>query len=103
MVQQYLPGLILNTILKIIAEMDDPYQTKPGLGGMTAYPPKAMGIVCMLMKAEMVYHTGRLSATSYRCGPQDRTARSTIQEYHLARLRDDTRVVPTRDTSEDRA
>ena len=42
MVQQYLPGLILNTILGIIRELGDPYDAKPGLGGMTAYPPSAM-------------------------------------------------------------
>ena len=53
MVQQYLPGLILNTILKTVREMDDPYQTKPGLGGMIAYPPKAMAVICILMEAEM--------------------------------------------------
>ncbi len=33
--------------------MDGPYQAKPGLGGMTAYPPKAMAVVCILMEAEM--------------------------------------------------
>ena len=53
MVQQYLPGLILNTILETVGEMGDPYQTKPGLGGMTAYPPKVMAAVCILMEAEM--------------------------------------------------
>ena len=53
MVQQHLPGLILNTILEIIKEMDDPYQARPGLGGMTAYPPKAIATVCILMEAEM--------------------------------------------------
>ena len=53
MVQQYLPGLILNAILKTVREMDDPYQTKPGLGGMIAYPPKAMAVICILMEAEM--------------------------------------------------
>ena len=53
MVQQYLSGLILNTILETVGEMGDPYQTKPGLGGMTAYPPKAMAVVCILMEAEM--------------------------------------------------
>ncbi len=53
MVQQYLPGLILNTILETIKEMDDPYQARPGLGGMTAYLPKAMATVCILMEAEM--------------------------------------------------
>ena len=42
LVQQYLPGLILNTILGIIRELGDPHDAKPGLGGMTAYPPMAM-------------------------------------------------------------
>ena len=53
MIQQYLPDLILNTILETIGEMGDPYQARPGLGGMTAYPPKAMAVVCILMEAEM--------------------------------------------------
>ena len=52
-VQQYLPGLILSTILNAIKEMGDPYQARPGLGGMTAYPPKAMAVVCIMMEAEM--------------------------------------------------
>ena len=51
-VQQRLPGLMLNTILKIVEDLGDPYQAKPGLGGMTAYPPKAMAVVCILMGAE---------------------------------------------------
>ena len=42
LVQQYLPGHILNMILGIIRELGDPYDAKPGLGGMTAYPPDAM-------------------------------------------------------------
>ena len=52
-VQQYLPGLILSTILNTVKEMGDPYQARPGLGGMTAYPPKAMAVVCIMMEAEM--------------------------------------------------
>ena len=55
MVQQYLPVLILNTILGTIREVGDPYQAWPGLGGMTAYPPKAMAAVCILMVAEKTY------------------------------------------------
>ena len=42
LVQQHLPGLMLDTILRIVE----------GLGGMTAYPPKAMAVVCILMEAE---------------------------------------------------
>ena len=42
LVQQYLPGLIMNTILRIIRELGDPYVAKPGLGGMAAYLPDVM-------------------------------------------------------------
>ena len=52
LVQQHLPGLILSTILRIVEDLGDPYRAKPGLGGMTAYPPKAMAVVCILMEAE---------------------------------------------------
>ena len=31
----------------------DPYVAKPGLGGMTAYPPKAMAVICIMKEAEM--------------------------------------------------
>ena len=36
LVQQYLPGLILNTIPGIIPYLGDPYAVKPCLDGMTA-------------------------------------------------------------------
>ena len=52
LVQQYLPGLILNTILGIICELGDPYDARPGPGGMTAYPPMAMAAVCIMLEAE---------------------------------------------------
>ena len=52
LVQQYLPGLILNTIPGIIHELGDPYDVKPGLGGMAAYPPMAMVAVCVMPGAE---------------------------------------------------
>ena len=42
LVQQYLPGLIPNTIPRIIYELGDPYDAKPGLGDMAAYPPMDM-------------------------------------------------------------
>ena len=28
-----------------------PYDAKPGLGDMTAYPPMSMGIVCIMLEA----------------------------------------------------
>ena len=52
LIQQYLPGLILNTILKIVNDLGDPHTAKPGLGGMIAYPPKAMAAVCITMDVE---------------------------------------------------
>ena len=52
LVQQRLPGLMLGTILGIVEDLGDPYRAKPGLGGMTAYPPKSMAVVCILMEAE---------------------------------------------------
>ena len=52
LVQRHLPGLILGTILGTVEDLGDPYRAKPGLGGMTAYPPKAMAVVCILMEAE---------------------------------------------------
>ena len=52
LVQQHLSGLILSTILRIVEDLGGPYQAKPGLGGMTAYPPKVMAVVCILMEAE---------------------------------------------------
>ena len=48
MVQQYLPGPMPNTILETVGEMGDPCQARPGPGGMTAYPPRAMAAVCIL-------------------------------------------------------
>ena len=52
LIQQHLPGLILGTVLRIVEDLGDPYQAKPGLGGMIAYPPKSMAVVCILMEAE---------------------------------------------------
>ena len=52
LIQQYLPGLILNTILKIVNDLGDPYTARPGLGGMTAYPLMAMAAVCIMLEAE---------------------------------------------------
>ena len=42
----------MNTILKIVQTLGDPYRAKPDLGGMTAYPPSAMIVVCIIMEAE---------------------------------------------------
>lgn len=41
-----------NTILSIVEEMGDPYRLKPGLGGMKAYPPKAMTVIYLMLNAE---------------------------------------------------
>ncbi len=52
LVQQYLSGLMLNTVLGIIKELGNPYAVRPGLGGMTAYPPGAMAAVCIMFEAQ---------------------------------------------------
>ena len=41
-----------NTIPGIIPELGDPYDAKPGLGGMAAYPPMVMAAVCIMLEAE---------------------------------------------------
>ena len=51
MVRQYLPSLILNTMLETIREMDHHHRARPGPGGVAAHPPKAMAVVCILMEA----------------------------------------------------
>ena len=84
LVQQHLPSLILNTILKIVEDLGDPYQAKPGLGGMTAYPPKAMVVVCILMEAEariyrkMVGHLRMNRSLAMKIGLPKIPSKSTI-------------------------
>ena len=84
LVQQHLPSLILNTILKIVEDLGDPYQAKPGLGGMTAYPPKAMAVVCILMEAEartyrkMVGHLRMNRSLAMKIGLPKIPSKSTI-------------------------
>ena len=51
LVRRHLSGLILGTIPRIVEDLGDPYQAKPGLDGMTAYPPKAMAVACIPMEA----------------------------------------------------
>ncbi len=43
---------MLNTVLGIIKELGNPYAVRPGLGGMTAYPPGAMAAVCIMLEAQ---------------------------------------------------
>ena len=38
LVQQYMPGLMLNTVLGIIKELGDPYAVRPGLGRHDGIP-----------------------------------------------------------------
>ena len=79
-----MPGLILGTILRIVEDLDDPYQAKPGLGGMAAYPPNAMAVVCILMEAEartyrkMVGHLGMNRSPAMKIGLPKIPSKSTI-------------------------
>ena len=83
LVQQHLPGLTLGTILRIVEDLGDPYRAKPGLGGMTAYPPKSMAIVCILMEAEA--RTYRKMVGHHRINP------NLVRRMELS-------SVPSRDT-----
>ena len=103
LVQQHLPGLILSTILRIVEDLGDPYRAKPGLGGMTAYPPKAMAVVCILMEAEartyrkMVGHLRMNRGLAMKIGLLKIPSKSTIWR----RLRHDPRAVPAGGPHED--
>lgn len=52
LIKGHLSGLILNTIVRIVDELDAPYVNKPGIGGPRGYPPKAMFIACIMRDAE---------------------------------------------------
>ena len=84
LVQRHLPGLILSTILRIAEDLGDPYRAKPGLGGMTAYQPKAMAVVCILMEAEartyrkMVSHLRMNRGLAMKIGLPKIPSKSTI-------------------------
>ena len=52
LVQQHHLGLLLNTILGLVKDLGDPYEVKPGLGGMKAYRPNAMAVVCIMLEVE---------------------------------------------------
>ena len=84
LIQQYLLGLILNTILKIVNDLGDTYTAKPGLGGMTAYLPMAMAAVYIVMEAErktyrkMVGHLRNNRDTVVKIGLRKILSKSTI-------------------------
>ena len=84
LVQQYLPGLILNTVLKIVNDLGDQYTARPSMGGMTAYPLRAMAAVCIVMEAEretyrkMVGHLQSNRGTVAKIGLRRIPSKSTI-------------------------
>ena len=57
LVQQHHLGLLLNTILGLVKDLGDPYEVKPGLGGMKAYRPNAMAVVCIMLEVERTIAT----------------------------------------------
>lgn len=67
LIQGHISGLILATILRIVLELDDPYEARPGLGGMTAYPPRIMAVVCIIRDAEQ--KTFRRTSDYLRASP----------------------------------
>ena len=52
LVQKHLYLLIPETVLQVVQDMDVPYMVGAGLGGMSAYPPKIMAVICIIMEAE---------------------------------------------------
>ena len=71
--------------LRIISnDLGDTYTARPGLGGMTAYPPKAMAAVCIVMEAErktyrkMVGHLRNNRDTVVKIGLHKIPSKSTI-------------------------
>ena len=75
---------MLNTILKIVEDLGGPYLAKPGLGGMTAYPPKAMAVACIPMEAvartcrKMVGHLRMNRSLAMKIGLPRIPSKSTI-------------------------
>ena len=96
LVRQYLPDLILNTILGIICELGDPYDAKPGLGGMTAYPPMAMAAVCIMLEAEHTTHRkmAGIPRNNHAMATKMGLTKIPLQRYDTTFLRADPRVVP---------
>ena len=56
---------------------------------MTAYPPKAMAVVCILMEAETKTYRKMVGLPQDAPGScqQDWAAQDTLKEHHMARLR----------------
>ena len=63
LVPQYLPGLILNKILGITHKFGDPYDAKPCLGGMVAYPTMTMTAASRNKVSALFQYAGSLFAT----------------------------------------
>ena len=70
--------------MRPISYLGDPYTAKPGLGGMAAYPPRAMAAVCIVMEAErktyrkMVGHLRNNRDTVVKIGLRKIPSKSTI-------------------------
>lgn len=90
LVKGHLSGLILNTIVRIVGELDEPYVNKPGLGGQRGYPPRAMAVACMIRDAEGKTFHGAASylrahpdvAEKIGFGPGRTPAGSTINDAY---------------------
>ncbi len=67
LVKGHLSGLILNTMVRIVGELDAPYVNRPGIGGPRGYPPRAMAVACMIRDAER--KTFHVAASYLRAHP----------------------------------
>ena len=80
----------------IVEDLGDPYLARPGLGGMAAYPPKAMAVVLHSHGSRGAHLPKDGGPPQDEPGPrhEDRAAQDTLKEHHMARLRHDPRAIP---------
>ena len=84
LIQQFLPALMLDTIIKMVKELPEPYAVRAGLGGLAAYPPRTMAIICILLEAER---------TTYR-----KMAAKLVANHELAKKLNLANRTPTKNT-----
>ena len=49
---------MLDTIIKMVEELPEPYMVRAGLGGLAAYRPRTMAIICILLEYNRTTYRG---------------------------------------------
>ena len=49
---------MLDTIIKMVEELPEPYLVRAGLGGLAAYRPRTMSIICILLEYNRTTYRG---------------------------------------------